>query len=390
MDNRETRTYRMKDFFGENVDSGILKFLQSGRTVHEQRFTNGRANVTIPDNVPPGLYDVVSSRDDGAVYTVSDVFIAFSPHYYRHAQLHGDLKLLGGNFSGDPIESTKVHSDFYTYLAQQGNLKEALDRVAQYYSPTGLRWGGSIHLGEKIEVDKGEMVYEGNVYSWETTHLDYPEVGTYQLGITEGELTIDESVEYPFATIYKDANDWVYIDKNLGYIPQERNGELFYFTGYEKTVYDVDISFDAPELLQGRVYDDIVYGPAEIGVKDRVRLDFAGTGPVFEFGRLYVYATENYFILFQEDTILTALPRFTNSGIELDARKGLIFTSYGDGGSVHWRGYVPYEEATLRFLQGDPVVEYQRDLRRDTLGIIPLATVIEDWDVIQNGSATIT
>lgn len=389
MDNREVRTYRIKDFFGENIDSGKIEFLRDERIVHQQDFVNGRAYITVPDNVAPGLYDIVSYRDDGVSYRVNDVFIAFTPHFYRHAQLHGDLQLLGGNFDGEPIESGKINPEFYNYIDQVGNLKEALDRIARYYAPTGLRWGGTINLGQKIKVEKGQMVYEGETISWDDTYLDYPDVGTHRIGILEGKMSIGD-VDFPIATVYRDSDDWTYIDRNLGYIPQERNGNLYYFTAYENTLDDVDVTFDTPEMLQGKFHDSKVYGSAKVGQKDRLSFKFHGTGPVMEYGRLYVYATESYFILFLEEVILTALPRFTNSGVEIDTRLGLIFTSYGDEGYIQYRTPMAYEESAIYFMQGDEVEEKEEDLRKDTLGILPLISEPRDWEIVENGSAIVS
>lgn len=363
-----------KDLFGIFLRNARIRFYQQETLVYEDRFRGGIVAVRVPENLTPGVYDIETIRegDTGgniSTYTVRDFVIPLSSHYFDHSQLHGDIKLEGGNFDPETvIEPRKLDPLLYYYLRKiPANLQEDLHQIIQSSgNPDSIRWGGGVSLDEVLEVSKGEAVVGGILHTWDNTSFDLPpDLGEYEIGLNDGLLTLGREVDFPFARVLREGYDWIRLEVERSYHPIKRGSDHFFFEGYEITSSDVTTSIPSEEILQGGIYTNEVYGlTLKPGENTSVELDFHGQGPVIFTDRLYVYATLEYFLLFENHYLLTALPRFEDPHIILKwDLEGLVFNSYGSDGHIRYEMIRPYLPSWVALMTGPFTREETFELR---------------------------
>jgi hypothetical protein len=393
---KEVLTFYAKSFFGDSLDA-TLSFYQGDVLVHQDTFRYGYLNVTVPDQLQPGSYDVVARRTSGnevmaslagevGEYRVDSLFIPLATHIFRHAPLHGDLKLTGGNFSGPPIENFKFDPLLYSYLSRiDGELTEELLDVSRYAAGdvgNSLRWGGALVMGDdEIIVEEGEASHDGVLYHFEDTHLAVPldSLGTYFVGIKDGvpDLTaVEGELDVPLANLRVEGPDYYRLNVHTPYHTIYRNGYSFYFVSYEKDAQETLYPVESGEVLAGATSDGKIYGRSRTSVPvSSVKLRFEGIGPVLSTDRLYMYATEDHFLLFEGASLLAALPRFVPSWINLSwtLEGGLSFSSYGDDGSNHFSLFRPFIPSHVLFREGPTPEEESVNLLKKLTGLEELA-----------------
>lgn len=376
----ETFHFHAKDFFGDAAEA-TLRFMSKGEIVFESPFENGILPIRVPEDVEPGVYDLVAQRGDQE-YRIVSYMVPLATHYFRHAQLHGDIRLKGENFDPNTIfDISQFHPLLEANLSKiPEGFRPFLDEVSRNSGNSNtLAWGGVVHLnGFNVEVSAGEAIYDGLVYSWPDTSFDIPvDRGVYQIGLLNGGITIGNNPLFPFAKIIVDSNDFVRLEVSLTYHTITRGENAFFFLGYERTTEDVTIPRPTQKRLSGTVFGDRIYGraysPSEVS---KISLSFSGIGPVFYTKQLYLHATEDYFLLFDrnrsEGTLLSALPRHTGSKVIVDWQDRLSFTSSGEEGDTSFVYYRPYDRSFAILCDGMGIQTKE----------VPLRMVSEDFGVL--------
>jgi hypothetical protein len=385
----EVLTFYAKNFFGDALDA-TLSFYQGGSLVHQDVFKYGYLNVSVPEQIEPGSYDVVARRDSGdgeiGEYRIDSLFIPLATHIFRHAQLHGDLKLTGGNFGGPPIEKYKFDPLLHSSLSRvDEDLTEKLLDVSRYSAGevgNSLRWGGALLMGDnEIVVQEGEASFDGVLYHFEDTHLAVPldALDTFYVGIKDGEpqiLSAESELDIPLANLRVEGPDYYRLNVYSPYHTLSRGGYSFYFLSYDKTTDEVFYPTDTGEVLAGATHDGRVYGRAWTSVPvNSVKLRFEGNGPVLATDRLYLYANDDFFLLFEGSFLLVALPRFEPSWISLtwSEEDGVSFSSYGEQGANHFSLFRPFRSSYVLFREGPTPIESSVNLQEKLTGLLELA-----------------
>lgn len=362
----ESLTFHSKSFFGEAVEATLYLY-QEDRIVYETAFEDGRAVLSLPDLVEPGVYDLVAQREGGDSYRINSFMLPLATHLFRHAQLHSDLSLTADNLDSQTIiERRKVDPDFFSYLSElPPDARGVFDSIVESMGHQGLCWGGMVcFYSRQIVVNRGEALIGANLVKWDDTYLNVPETGTYQIGVDTEGITFEPDI--PLATITVDADDFVRIDLNLAYHTLIRGEEAYYFLDFEETSEDIDIPLDSKDRISGPLYENTLYGRSSTALPtNRISLSFENTGPVFFTNRLYLYGDTDYFLLFDLNntldsldsnflggTLLTALPRYTNSNVTVDWSEGITLVSSGEEGEVVYRESYLYPESPVVFLDG--------------------------------------
>lgn len=393
MAQNETIVFYAKDFFGDAVEASIT-FYQYGKVIHKTTFIDGRTEIKMPQQLEPGVYDIVASRETGE-YRVNNIVIAMASHYFKHAIKHNDIKLKDGNIKDkEVIDKWKFNPIIYNHLFHlPSNAKEIFDKLVNYSSnPEGMRWGGMINLRKDISVSRGEAYINRRLVAWRETKLDIPDIGIYNIGIKNGSIVVSKNpLDYRMAILRVDSNDWVRLNSESKYHCIQKGNDLFFFSDFELSSEDIVMEIPSEISITGIVIDGKAYGLSRSSAKGTsVKVDMVGDGPVLNTDRLYVYATTEYFLLWENDTLLTALPRWSGSHIMLDWSDGIVFSSWGNNGSSRWSSNIPYSESYPVFRQGNVPIQSQENLKNILAGFVGIAKNNQfDWSQSINPGATL-
>lgn len=384
MSQQESLVWFAKDFFGNSTEARIF-FYRNEKLIYSTHFENGYAVVKMPSQLEPGVYDVVARRDTGE-YRINNMMIPMVSHYFSHSRLHDDLFLTGDNFKkGEVIEDWKFNPILYHYLRNlPQNSKNIFDELSKYSSnPDGMRWGGLISLEDDIKITRGAAVIGGHVVDWNNTSISIPfEKGTYNLGIKNNKILLTkENTDYTMAIIRKDHEDWIRMDVITKYHPIYLNDKSLIFSDFEEDTNDVEIDLPSQEMIFGAITNGKVFSKARSTVKStNIQVKMIGKGPVFSTDRLYVYATDDYFLLWENSTLLTAIPRWDKSYVSLDWSDELVFHSWGNNGNTRWHSPRPYPPSYCTLRTGDTPIETLRDLNKLIVGFGKIAgNNFHDW-----------
>jgi len=382
-----------KDFFGEAIDA-TLYFYRNGDIIHATDFQDGYTIISIPDHLTPGVYDVVARRGTSE-YWVNNFMISMSTHYFQHSRLHNDVRLTAENFKpGEVIEAYKFNplvSGYISYINE--DTKETFDNIARYNgNPNSIRWGGQIVLTDKVEIEAGAAVIDGDLVEWEDTKLDIPEdLGVYNIGIFEGELVIDTPpVDLSMAVLRKEGPDFVRMVVKLDYHTLYRSSNLYFFTDFEDQSDEVSMNMPSEEAIFGIVRQGKVFkGKTTLPVQN-IKLKVVGNGPVLETDRLYLYATSEFFLLWEGPALMVVLPRWNNSYIKLNWKEDLYFVSWGSDGHTRWSIQRAYGPSHVNFKTGDTPLMVEEDLQKVIIGFEQISgDNSADWSQTLSGSASL-
>jgi hypothetical protein len=373
----ESLIFKSKDFFGDATDARLY-FYRGDQLVHVTNFEDGFTAIKMPSQLEPGVYNVVARRETSE-YRVDNLMISLASHYFSHSRLHDDIKLEGKNLlPGNIIEEWKFDPLIRYYVSYlPANANKIFDDMTKYSSnPDGLRWGGQIILGIKIEISKGAAVVDGTLVEWNNKAIDVPsERGTYNIGIKNKQIVVTKSaVDYKMATLLREHVDWVRMTVVSKYHPVYRDDKAYIFNNFEKESSDVDVDMHSHETVYGRVDRGKAFGRSRSSLPTtKIKVNKVGNGPVFATDRLYVYADDTYFLLWDGVTLLTALPRWEGSYVMLDWTEGIIFTSWGNDGHSRWQSEIPHLESYVRINDGATPISIEEDLQKTVIGFSEIA-----------------
>lgn len=394
MANNESLVLFAKDFFGDSVDA-TLTFYSGGNVAYKTKFEEGYVAIQIPQQLKPGVYDVVASRETGE-YRINNLMVAMASHYFRHARLHADINISGESFRpGEVIEDYKFNPLLREYITQlPDNAKDIFDTLAQNTgNPDSLRWGGLMTLTDKLHIGRGEAVVGGKWYEWLDWSLDIPtEIGVYNVGFHNDDIAITtEPVEYKMGTLTVDSFDWVRLVSDATYHPIYRDSRALFFRCFHEDSTTINIDMTTEDAIFGAVRNGKIFGTARSTVPaTSVRLKKIGNGPVFSTDRLYVYATTTHFLLWDNRTLLAALPRWEESNVKLDWSKGVVFSSWGVDGQSRWTSNRPYGPVYPVFRTGPEPVEREEPLRNVIAGFGKIvANIPAEWTSTVTPGATL-
>ena len=384
MAQQESLIFRSKDFFGDAVDATLL-FYREDDVIHSTRFRNGYVAIKMPSQLKPGVYDVVARRDTGE-YRIDNLMVSLASHYFNHSRLHDDLRLEGGNFkAGEIIQDWKFDPLLHSYMSYlPANPKKVFDDISKHSSnPDGMRWGGQITLGRYINISRGAALIDGNLIEWDEKNIPIPhDFGTYKVGIKGKQIIVTlGTLDYVMAYLIKEGEDWVRMTVVSKYHPVYRGSKSYVFRDFKTTSRDIDVDMPSTEALFGRVSGGKAFGRSRSTIPTtRIKVRKVKDGPVFSTDRLYVYATDAYFLLWEDKALLTALPRWDGSHVMLDWSDGLVFASWGNNGHSRWSSDIPHHESYVTISSGvDPLLT-ERNLRKSVLGFNDIAgDDFEEW-----------
>lgn len=394
----ETLILYTRDFFGD-ATAASLAFYRDGNQVHRVESEDGIVAISMPDQLEPGVYDIVAERGD-ASYRITDMMVPLQTHYFRHASLHSDLKLRGGNFSGEPIQDWKVSPIFYDYLSRMPDgLRQALRDISLYSGhKDSLLWGGAVSItSDGLRIGRGEARLGATIASWDTIHISLPfDPGTYYIGVTEGEPSIYlEPPQLSLATLVIDAEDWKRLEVHSPYHTIYRGGKAHLFIDYLLQSADYVHPSPSGRIVSGLNRAGLVYGASHTTAPaSEVEVRILRPGPVLATDRLYIYSTENYVLLWEESVLLAALPRYVDSRIRLiwGQDRGLTFDSFGEDGHVRFFTETPFSASNVIFCEGSEVIETRTNLQKIYVGFHILAGYdFLDWPTrAKTENATLT
>lgn len=393
---RENFIIFAKDFFGDAIDAE-LSFVRDEEIVHKTKFTDGFSIISMPDQLEPGVYDVIAKREEGE-YRINNLMIAMASHYFNHSRLHGDIKLQDGNLHPNTIiNQHKINPMFFDHVRSiPSNSKQIFDDIIINSSnPDSLRWGGQIHLRNKLEISKGEAVVKSKLVSWGKLSIELPEErGVYNIGINKdkGVVVSSDPVDLRIGILRIEDTDFVRLEVQNTYHPIRRGNNLYVFTDFELTSSDVEMHMPSARGIFGVVQQGKIYDTARSSISTKeVKLRVHKNGPVLASDRLYVYATDNYFLLWEGPTLHVALPRWDQSYLKLDWKEGLTFISWGTNGHTRYHISRPYNSSYITFKNGNTPVLIEEPLEKLLRGHGQIAgNILSDWNSIHSSpTATI-
>lgn len=392
MAKNETIIFYSKDFFGDAVDAS-LTFYRNERIIYRTTFKQGRVEIKIPSQIQPGVYDIVAAREGGE-YRVNNLMLSMATHYFSHAQKHNDIRIKDGNISpNEVLDSWKFNPILFNYIGVlPPNAKQIFNHVVSNSSHLeGMRWGGTIKLSRKLLISEGKAYVNSRLIAWREQEFDIPEIGIYNIGFLDGSLVLSSQVlDYRIAILNVEGEDWVRLTYTGTYHPIMQGNKSIYFIDYEENSEDIHMNMLDPSYIYGVVVDGKIYNRSRSTVDTtKVKLDVVGTGAVLRTNKFYVYATKEYFLLWEGTILLVALPRWKGSHMELDWSDGLVFSSWGHNGNSRWSSDSPYPRSHILFREGKVPTEEEDALRNIILEDTDIAgNRREDWEEVRKSSTS--